>query len=208
MAFLNELTDTMKFESFVYGFIQSYNPIDLYKIPLSFTEEFLSILSRKKSNLKTINFNFLSLIDLLYERHVKKKLYVDLSPFMTVYYKKYKNYFDREIYDISGLYSFKDSVDELIRSTEHVVLCMPNGATSIEYFKTLSNHMHSAEKKGVPAYMEAEALDDLIESIANVYTLSYGNPLTQESKTRCLYNFNKHMEQYNRAKIMKFNPDK
>lgn len=115
---------------------------------------------------------------------------------------------DREIYDISGLYSFKDSVDELIRSTEHVVLCMPNGATSIEYFKTLSNHMHSAEQKGVPAYMEAEALDDLIESIANVYTLSYGNPLTQESKTRCLYNFNKHMEQYNRAKIMKFNPDK
>ena len=44
---LDELMDTMKFESFVYGFIQSYNPIDLYKIPLTMTEEFISILSRK-----------------------------------------------------------------------------------------------------------------------------------------------------------------
>ena len=100
IAFLNELTDTMKFESFVYNFIQSYNPIDLYKIPLTFTEEFLSILSRKSTNLKNINFEFLSLIDKLYERNVKKKLFVDLNPFLSKYYKEYKSYFDREIYDI------------------------------------------------------------------------------------------------------------
>ena len=100
LSFLNELTDTMKFESFVYGFIQSYNPIDLYKIPLTFTEEFLSILSRKNINLKNFNFNFLSLIDSLYEGNAKKDLYVDLNPFLSVYFKKYKNYFDREIYDI------------------------------------------------------------------------------------------------------------
>ena len=100
LAFLNELTDTMKFESFVYGFIQSYNPIDLYKVPLTFAEEFISILSRKNDNLKNIHFHFLSLIDLLYERNMQKKLYVDLNPFLSGYYKKYKNYFDREIYDI------------------------------------------------------------------------------------------------------------
>ena len=99
LAFLDELTDTMKFESFVYGFIQSYNPIDLYKIPLTFTEEFLSILTRKNTNLKNINFNFLSLIDNLYQRNVKKNLYVDLNPFLCDYYKKYKYYFDREILD-------------------------------------------------------------------------------------------------------------
>ena len=99
LAFLEELTETMKFESFVYGFIQSYNPIDLYKIPLTFTEEFLSILSRKNSNLKNINFDFLSLIDNLYQRNAKKNLYVDLNPFLSDYFRKYKSYFDREIYD-------------------------------------------------------------------------------------------------------------
>ena len=45
--FLDEIRDTMKYESFVYCFIQSYSPIDLYKIPLTFTEEFLSIMTRK-----------------------------------------------------------------------------------------------------------------------------------------------------------------
>ena len=99
LTFLDELSDTMKFESFVYGFIQSYNPIDLYKIPLTFTEQFLSILTRKNTNLKNINFNFLSLIDNLYQRNVKKNLYVDLNPFLCDYYKKYKYYFDREILD-------------------------------------------------------------------------------------------------------------
>ena len=47
--FLEELRETMKYESFVYCFIQSYSPIDLYKIPLTFTEEFLSIIKRKES---------------------------------------------------------------------------------------------------------------------------------------------------------------
>ena len=56
-SFLDELMETMKFESFVYGFIQSYNPIDLYKIPLTLTEEFISILSRKNF-VKNQNINF------------------------------------------------------------------------------------------------------------------------------------------------------
>ena len=100
LAFLQELTETMKFESFVYGFIQSYNPIDLYKVPLTFTEEFISILSRKNKNLTNINFKFLSLIDKLYEKNLQKKLYVDFNPFLSCYFKSYKPIFDREIYDI------------------------------------------------------------------------------------------------------------
>ena len=50
--FLEELRETMKYESFVYCFIQSYSPIDLYKIPLTFMEEFLSIITRKSSILE------------------------------------------------------------------------------------------------------------------------------------------------------------
>jgi hypothetical protein len=69
MAFLNELRETMKYQSFVCGFIQSNNPIDLYKIPLTFTEEFLSMLARNSSiyNNKE-GISFLSLIDNIYKR--------------------------------------------------------------------------------------------------------------------------------------------
>ena len=95
---LDELMETMKFESFVYGFIQSYNPIDLYKIPLTMTEEFISILSRKNS-VKNQNINFFSLFDNIYKKKGLEKMYVDFNPFSSEYYKKIKKYFDREIYD-------------------------------------------------------------------------------------------------------------
>ena len=95
---LDELMETMKFESFVYGFIQSYNPIDLYKIPLTLTEEFISILSRKNS-VKNQNINFFSLFDNIYKKNGLEKMYVDFNPFSSEYYKKIKKYFDREIYD-------------------------------------------------------------------------------------------------------------
>ena len=95
---LDELMDTMKFESFVYGFIQSYNPIDLYKIPLTLTEEFLSILSRKNS-LNHLNFNFFNLIDNIYKKKGIEKIFIDFNPFSSEYYNKIKKYFDREIFD-------------------------------------------------------------------------------------------------------------
>ena len=49
--FLEELKTTMKYQSFVFIFLQSYNPIDLYKIPLTFTEEFLAIILQKKEEI-------------------------------------------------------------------------------------------------------------------------------------------------------------
>ena len=98
MYLLDELMETMKFESFVYGFVQSYNPIDLYKIPLTMAEEFISILSRKNSGIY-LNINFFSLIDNIYKKNGVEKIYIDFNPFSVEYYKKLKKYFDREIYD-------------------------------------------------------------------------------------------------------------
>ena len=102
--FLSELTDTMKFQSFVFGFLQSYNPIDLYKIPLTFTEEFLSIISRKKQDIlgKNYKISFFDLIDSLYYANKKteeKTITFDVTNFN--YFKLIKNRFDREIYDKS-----------------------------------------------------------------------------------------------------------
>ena len=112
IIFLDELTDTMKFQSFVYGFLQSYNPIDLYKIPLTFTEEFLSIFSRKKEQItkKVTKINFFNLIDSLYvtgKKKEQKSLNFEIINFN--YFKKYKNVFDREIYDSSKKKYFADN---------------------------------------------------------------------------------------------------
>jgi len=102
---IEELKDTMKFESFIYGFIQSYNPIDLYKIPLSFTEEFLSVLSKKKTK-KLKQFNYLAVFDNLYENNINDKIEIDFIPFKAKFFEKYRTYFDREIID-----SFKDKFE-------------------------------------------------------------------------------------------------
>ena len=106
LIFFDELTETMKFQSFVYGFLQSYNPIDLYKIPLTFTEEFLSIICRKKELISQIKnkITFFQLIDSLYSTGRKiefKKVNFDLINFN--YFKKYKEIFDREIQDKSRI---------------------------------------------------------------------------------------------------------
>ena len=95
LHFVEELRETMKFESFVYGFVQSYNPIDLYKIPLTFTEEFISFISRKGISDKKISF--LHLIDELYDVKNKKIVKINLKAVISEYNNKYKTYFDRYI---------------------------------------------------------------------------------------------------------------
>ena len=116
--FLDELKDTMKFQSFIFGFIQSYNPIDLYKIPLTFTEEFVSILSRKsKKQLK--NIQFLKLFDNLYRKILPGRNDIDFFPFMSKYFTTYKEKFDRDIQDYyveekdhKNKFNLSDFVDE------------------------------------------------------------------------------------------------
>ena len=94
--FLEELRETMKYESFVYCFIQSYSPIDLYKIPLTFMEEFLSIITRKSSILEN-NINFLEIIDRLYKKGEGFIREIDFLTFFSKYNKDYRKDFDREI---------------------------------------------------------------------------------------------------------------
>ena len=102
LIFLKELKTTTKYQSFVFAFLQSYNPIDLYKIPLTFTEEFLSIISRKKEEIisNTSKIKFFKLIDDLYlprKTLEKKELNFEFS--YISYFSYYKNRIDREIYD-------------------------------------------------------------------------------------------------------------
>ena len=114
ISFLKELRDTMKFQSFVFGFIKSYNPIDLYKIPLTFTEEFLSVLS-SQSNIYKANknkINFLALIDLIYIKKEKNEYKLDFKEFYDEYNNNYKKYIDMELFRISKNKKIKVYVKE------------------------------------------------------------------------------------------------
>ena len=111
IIFLKELSDTMKFQSFVYGFLQSYNPIDLFKIPLTFTEEFLSIISHKNEafNNKSYKINYFDLIDSLYNIYKKTEKTLNFDVIIFNYFKLNKNKFDREIYDQSRTKYFNNN---------------------------------------------------------------------------------------------------
>ena len=96
---LDELRQTMKFQSFVYGFIQTYNPIDLYKIPLLFTEEFLSILINNYYTKNKDKIKFLALIDTLYKKNKSKQKYmnIDFGLFVNGFIERYKKKFEEKL---------------------------------------------------------------------------------------------------------------
>ena len=119
IAFLKELRETMKFQSFVFSFIKNYNPIDLYKIPLTFTEEFLSVLSSKSDIYKKNKnkMNFLALIDLIYIKKDKDNYKLDFVDFCALYNNKYKKYIDKELLRISDNGNIKLSIKEDLDKT-------------------------------------------------------------------------------------------
>ena len=115
IIFLDELSDTMKFQSFVFGFLQYYNPIDLYKIPLTFTEEFLSILSRKRDK-ANIEMEFFNLFDSFYNTGKKDEKELNFNIVNFNYFKYYKSIFDREITDKSKCkYLNQKNYDHLVK---------------------------------------------------------------------------------------------
>ena len=98
LLLIKELLDSMKFRSSFSQFVMEHNPIDLYKIPLTFSDEFLSIFSKLKFEKNTLNIKYFELIDKLY---LTKKLEeietIDFSSDMNKYIKNFKDIFDREI---------------------------------------------------------------------------------------------------------------
>lgn len=95
---------------------------------------------------------------------------------------------DREIYGISSMHSLYDAIGELIKSIGFITE-MENGQETLDYFVTLYNHMNNMRDEGNPAFLDASCLPDLIKMIANIYTLSYGNPLDNKSRIRCINDF-------------------
>ena len=95
---LNEMKESMKFKGSFSQFVMYHNPIDLLKIPLTFTEEFLSVFSRKKINIENKNIKYFDLIDKLYLSNKLNEIKtLDFSYDMSKYIQNFKDIIDREI---------------------------------------------------------------------------------------------------------------
>ena len=100
LIIFKELMDTIKLQDSLQQFFIAHNPVDLYKVPLTFFEEFLSIISRKKKEKKTLYIKFFQLIDDLYNSKKKNnEEKIDFSSDIIKYFNNFKKRFDREIYE-------------------------------------------------------------------------------------------------------------
>jgi len=122
--FLIQMKDTMKFDSFVSRFIQSYESIDLYKIPFSFSEEYIALLNNKYKpsieNCFTDAFHFLENIDNLYLSNLKttkQNLIINFEIFDEFYYNNLEKRFKRHLFEYIGkTYEIKGKSQQLINS--------------------------------------------------------------------------------------------
>ena len=94
---LRELTETMKFQNSFCQFVLDHNPIDLYKIPLTFIDEFILFISRKK-DIDTSKIQFFKLIEELYlSEKINEIQEIDFSSAITEFMNNFKNKFIRDI---------------------------------------------------------------------------------------------------------------
>ena len=98
LLIIKELKETMKFRSSLSTFVMEHNPIDLYKIPLTFMDEFISFISRKRSEIDTSKIKYFKLIDKLYlANKLKEVIKIDFSSDIEKYLENYKDKFIRDI---------------------------------------------------------------------------------------------------------------
>ena len=95
---LDILKESMKFESSFNQFFIINKPIDLYKIPMSFFEEFLSFFTFKKNSNVPQNLNYFESIDKLYlSKKAAEKKEIDFASDLSKYLNKYKTQIDQKI---------------------------------------------------------------------------------------------------------------
>ena len=101
--FFSEFKNTFKFNLFFKNYLNYNECLELYHIPYLFFDEFLSILSRLNDQNSTNNYilNFFKIFENLYNKKQLSKINVDFNTFLSEYFKKYKNIFERDIIDLN-----------------------------------------------------------------------------------------------------------
>ena len=98
LIILNELRSSMKFQSSICNFLVENKPLDLYKIPLTFTDEFISYIIIKKLEIDTSKIEYFNLIDKLYlDQKQNDYKIIDFSSDITKYLDNYKDEFNKYI---------------------------------------------------------------------------------------------------------------
>ena len=112
---IKELLDSMKLKGSFMQFVRENDPIDLFKIPLTFSDEFISFFSKKKSELGSKNIKYFDIIDKLYISKKSRGIkIIDFKNEMIKYFNNFKKEFDREIKD-SGIKRFQYDFSSLIK---------------------------------------------------------------------------------------------
>ena len=100
--FFNELKNTLKFNIFFKNFINNHESLELYEISYLFLDEYISILSNINNiNLNNYNLKFFNIFENLYNKKQSQKINIDFNAFLSEYFKKCKNDFDRDIRDFN-----------------------------------------------------------------------------------------------------------
>ena len=101
--FLKNLKVIVNLVFFFENFINHHESIDLYQIPNLFLEEYLSILSRTydPNSMNNYKIKFFNIFENMYNKKQSQKINIDFNPFLSEYFKKYKNYFERDIMDFN-----------------------------------------------------------------------------------------------------------
>ena len=100
LLIIKELLESMKLKGSFDQFIMEHNPIDLYKIPLTFMDEFVSFIFKKEFNVKTKNIKYFDLIDELYNsRKLTKIKNINFNSDIYKYIENCRKKINREIFE-------------------------------------------------------------------------------------------------------------
>ena len=89
---------SMKLVNSFQTYVIEHNPLNLFKIPLNFFDEFTSMISRNRTNKFSIGIKYFKIIDHFYlEKKFNKINLIDFKSDMDDYFDNYKEYIMREL---------------------------------------------------------------------------------------------------------------
>ena len=162
LIILNELRSSMKFQSSICNFLVENKPLDLYKIPLTFTDEFISYIIIEKLEIDTSKIEYFNLIDKLYlDQKQNDYKIIDFSSDITKYLDNYKDEFNKyinernanmindysQIVDYLGERVLKYQTYELDLNIILKYACIIKGLSEENYIKLISDNFEKEDNQ-------------------------------------------------------------
>ena len=98
----------------------------------------------------------------------------------------------RDMLEITGWHSVKDSVESLLHVVSPFVDRIENGEDIITYFSEMIDGINNVVAKNGTPILPIEEFIKLVNGKENIYFLCYGNPFDNQSSLQCLQGFLKN----------------